>query len=59
MDRNHRIARLVWKNPEYFVFKASNLELRSYQREILSAVIDSIRLKFRSFVCNRFGSPVR
>ncbi len=45
MDRNHRIARRIWQDPEYFVRKASRLELRRYQRDILSAVIDSIRTK--------------
>jgi hypothetical protein len=45
MDRNHRIARRIFHNPDYFVLKASRLELRSYQRDILSAVIDSIRSK--------------
>ncbi len=51
MDRNHRIARRLWQDPEYFVLAASRLQLRSYQRDIISAVIDSIRTKSgRSFV---------
>jgi hypothetical protein len=45
MDRNHRTARLIWYNPDYFVMKASQLELRSYQRQVLDAIIDSIRTK--------------
>ena len=45
MDRNHRTARLIWHNPDYFVLKTSHLELRSYQRQILDAIIDSIRSK--------------
>ena len=50
-DRNHRIASQIYRNPEYFVLKASQLRLRSYQRQVLNAIIRSIRDKAgRSFV---------
>ncbi|MGA2505605.1 MAG: hypothetical protein ABSG01_16105 [Anaerolineales bacterium] len=45
MDYNHRIAHRIFKNPDYFVYKASRLELRTYQRQVLDAIIDSIRSK--------------
>jgi len=51
MDRNHCIASRIYRNPEYFVLKASGRLLRTYQREVLNAVIQSIREKAgRSFV---------
>jgi hypothetical protein len=28
MDRIHRTARKLWQNPDYFVYKASRLELQ-------------------------------
>ena len=50
-DRNHRIARQIYRNPDYFVLKASQRRLRSYQREVLNSIICSIREKAgRSFV---------
>ena len=50
-DRNHRIARQIYRNPDYFVLKASQRRLRSYQREVLNSIIRSIREKAgRSFV---------
>jgi hypothetical protein len=45
MDYNHLTARRIFKNPDYFVYKASRLELRTYQRQVLNAIIDSIRSK--------------
>ena len=30
MDQNHRIALQIYRNPEYFVLKASQRKLRSY-----------------------------
>ncbi len=45
MDYNHRTARRIFRNPEFFVYKASRLELRTYQRQVLTAIIDSIRSK--------------
>jgi len=51
MNTNHRVARLVYNNPDYFVYKASGRYLRSYQRDVLNAIIQSIREKAgRSFV---------
>ncbi|MFA5876642.1 MAG: hypothetical protein WC901_08195, partial [Candidatus Margulisiibacteriota bacterium] len=51
IDRNHRIASQIYRNPEYFVLKASQRKLRSYQRDVLNAIIQSIRAKAgRSFV---------
>jgi len=50
-DRNHRIAVQIFRNPEYFVLKASRRMLRSYQRDVLNAVVQSIREKAgRTFV---------
>jgi hypothetical protein len=50
-DRNHRIAAQIYNNPDYFILKASQRRLRSYQREVLNAIIQSIREKAgRSFV---------
>jgi hypothetical protein len=50
-DRNHRIAVQIYRNPEYFVLKASRRMLRSYQRDVLNAVVQSIREKAgRTFV---------
>ncbi len=45
MDYNHLTARRIYKNPDYFVYKASHLKLRTYQRQVLIAIIDSIRSK--------------
>lgn len=43
MDADHRMASLVYSNPEYFALKASGCRLYSYQREVLKAVVHSIR----------------
>ena len=45
MDYNHLTARRMFRDPDYFVFKSSHLELRTYQRQVLDAIIDSIRSK--------------
>jgi hypothetical protein len=50
-DRNHRIAIQIYRNPDYFALKASQRLLRTYQREVLNAIVRSIRQKAgRSFV---------
>ena len=51
MTKTDRTARLVYNNPDYFALMASGRHLRSYQRDVIHAVVKSIREKAgRSFV---------
>ncbi len=50
-DRNHRAALHIFRHPDRFALLASHRRLRTYQRQVLEAVVASIRQKAgRSFV---------
>lgn len=51
MDKNHETALRAFRDPDTFALRASGRLLRSYQRQVMDAIVQSIRQKAgRSFV---------